>query len=941
MREAIIDRNRRSLLSGRRDRYDQDEIHVVSLVVYSRPEHCQSVPDAINAQAGATVHSSDGRGKLVVVVESGSDREMTEAIERIDRIDGVICTSLIYQQAEPVEPRDRGGSQSMHRREFMMLQAAMAAAAIVGFSKPGDAANLVTDASKTGLNWSKAPCRFCGTGCGVMVATKAGRVVATHGDAKAEVNRGLNCAKGYFLSKIMYGKDRLTTPLLRMRDGEYHKEGEFTQVSWERAFDEMAIHFKKALKEKGPTAIGMFGSGQWTVWEGYAAAKLMKAGFRSNNIDPNARHCMASAVAGFMRTFGIDEPMGCYDDIEATDAFVLWGSNMAEMHPVLWSRVADRRLSAPDVRVAVLSTLENRNFDLADLPIVFAPQTDLAILNFIANHIISTGMVNQDFVRQHTNFRRGMVDIGYGLRPDNPLEKAAKNAGKAGASEEMTFEEYAEFVSAYDVDTVAELSGVSTEKLIELAELYADPAKKVVSFWTMGFNQHTRGVWCNNLIYNIHLLTGKISEPGNSPFSLTGQPSACGTAREVGTFSHRLPADMVVANPEHRAIAERIWKLPADVIPAKPGYHAVLQNRMLKDGKINAYWIQVNNNLQAAANMNQETYPGYRNPENFIVVSDAYPTVTAQAADLILPTAMWVEKEGAYGNAERRTQFWHQLVEAPGESRSDLWQVVEFSKRFTTDEVWPAEILDAHPEYKGKSLYDVLYRNGNVDRFPLSDMNAAYDNQESNDFGFYLQKGLFEEYAGFGRGHAHDLASFETYHETRGLRWPVVDGVETRWRFREGYDPYVEAGSGIQFYGKSDNKALIFALPYEPAPEMPDDEYDFWLTTGRVLEHWHSGSMTQRVPELFKSFPDAVVFMHPDDAEAKGLRRGSEVRVISRRGEIRTRVETRGRNKPPRGLVFVPWFDASQLINKVTLDATDPISKQTDFKKCAVKIEMA
>ena len=147
------------------------------------------------------------------------------------------------------------------------------------------------------------------------------------------------------------------------------------------------------------------------------------------------------------------------------------------------------------------------------------------------------------------------------------------------------------------------------------------------------------------------------------------------------------------------------------------------------------------------------------------------------------------------------------------------------------------------------------------------------------------------------------------------------------------------AGGGVQFDGHKDNKARIFARPYEPPPELPDDEYDFWLVTGLVIEHWHSGSMTQRVPELYKAFPDAVVFMHPDDAEAKGLRRGSEVRVISRRGEIRTRVETRGRNKPPRGLLFVPWFDARQLINKVTLDATDPISKQTDYKKCAVKIE--
>ena len=163
----------------------------------------------------------------------------------------------------------------------------------------------------------------------------------------------------------------------------------------------------------------------------------------------------------------------------------------------------------------------------------------------------------------------------------------------------MSFDEFAKFVSDYTLEKAAEMSGVPLNQLTALAELYADPKIKVTSFWTMGFNQHTRGVWCNNLVYNIHLLTGKISEPGNSPFSLTGQPSACGTAREVGTFSHRLPADMVVTNKAHRDIAEKIWKLPEGTIPDKPGYHAVLQSRMLKDGLLNAYWVQVNNNLQA------------------------------------------------------------------------------------------------------------------------------------------------------------------------------------------------------------------------------------------------------------------------------------------------------------------------------------------------------
>ncbi len=835
---------------------------------------------------------------------------------------------------------DSRGPQ-LTRRQVIKAQAVAAAAAAAGLPSVASAANLVTASQATELKWSKAACRFCGTGCSVMVATKEGRVVATHGDIKSEVNRGLNCVKGYFLSKIMYGEDRLTKPMLRMKNGQYAKDGDFTPVSWDQAFDVMAEKFKAALKKHGPSGVGMFGSGQWTVWEGYAASKLMKAGFRSNNIEPNARHCMASAVGGFMRTFGIDEPMGCYDDFEEADAFVLWGSNMAEMHPILWTRLTDRRLSAPHVKVAVLSTFEHRCFDLADNGMVFKPQTDLAILNFIAKHIIDTGRVNKAFVDKHVNFRRGNDDIGYGLRPEHPMEKKAKNAKKAGGSTPMSFDEFAAFVADYDVDKVSKLSGVPKANLLALAELYADPNTKVMSLWTMGFNQHTRGVWCNNLAYNIHLLTGKISEPGNSPFSLTGQPSACGTAREVGTFSHRLPADLVVKNPKHRAIAEKIWKLPAGTIPGKPGYHAVQHNRMLKDGKINAYWVQCNNNMQAAANLNEEGFPGYRNPDNFIVVSDPYPTVTAQAADLILPTAMWVEKEGAYGNAERRTQFWHQMVAPPGESRSDLWQLMEFSKRFTTDEVWTAEVLAKNPAFKGKTLYDVLYRNGNVDRYPLTDAALEYENQESKDFGFYVQKGLFEEYAEFGRGHGHDLAPFDVYHKERGLRWPVVDGKETRWRYREGQDPYVKAGKGVEFYGKQDGKAVAFALPYEPAAEEPDDEYDLWLSTGRVLEHWHSGSMTQRVPELYQAFPDAVVFMNPDDAKARNLRRGTEVRVISRRGEIKTRVETRGRNKPPRGLVFVPWFDASQLINKVTLDATDPISKQTDYKKCAIKIVAA
>ena len=847
---------------------------------------------------------------------------------------------------------------SLTRREFIKNSAVTATATAAGVQIPIAVAATVAKPGADGIRWDKGTCRFCGTGCGVLVGVKDGRVVATQGDPDAPVNKGLNCIKGYFLSKIMYGKDRLTQPLLRMKNGKFDKNGEFTPISWDQAFDIMAEKCKASLKAGGPKNIAMFGSGQWTIWEGYAAAKLFKAGFRSNNLDPNARHCMASAVAGFMRTFGIDEPMGCYDDMEKADAFVLWGSNMAEMHPILWSRITDRRLTAKHVKIHVLSTFDHRSTELADNTLIFKPQSDLAILNYICNYIIQNGAVNEAFVKKNVNFKKGVTDIGYGLRPNHALEVNEKNNGYPGTdgkpkgnpnnSTPIDFEEFKKFVSTYTLEYTAQLSGVPKENLEALAKAYADPKTKVCSYWTMGFNQHTRGTWVNNMIYNVHLLTGKISEPGNGPFSLTGQPSACGTAREVGTFAHRLPADMVVTNPKHREITEGIWKLPAGAVPDWIGLHAVAQSRALKDGKLGFFWCTTNNNMQAGPNINGETYPGWRNPAVFTVHSDVYPTVSALAADLILPAAMWMEKEGAFGNAERRTQVWRQQVKAPGQARSDLWQFMEFSKRFKMEEVWTPELLDKAPQYKGKTMYEVLFANGVVNKFDLNEMKRVnahawkdYSNDESQAFGYYVQKGLFEEYAEFGRGHGHDLANFDVYHKARGLRWPVVEGKETLWRFREGYDPYVKAGEGVKFYGNADGKANIFALPYQPAAEQPDKDYDLWLCTGRVLEHWHTGSMTRRVPELYKAFPDAWVVMHPDDAEKRGLKRGDTVKVVSRRGEITTRVETRGRNKVPVGLVFVPFFDESRLVNKLTLDATCPISKETDFKKCAVKIVKA
>jgi nitrate reductase NapA len=909
------------------------------------------------------------------------------------------------------------------RREFIKSGIAASTASLVGLpiSKLAEAA--AAELEKDWL-WDKAVCRFCGTGCGIMVATHQGRIVATKGDPNAPVNRGLNCIKGYFNGKIMYGKDRLTHPLMRMKDGKFDKKGQFVPVTWEQAFDEMERQFRKTYSQMGPSGVAMFGSGQWTIHEGYAMNKLFKAGFRSNNLDPNARNCMASAVAAFYSVFGTDEPAGNYDDIEHTDTMVLWGANMAEMHPILWSRITDRRLAHNNCRIVNLTTFRNMSSDIADLEIIFKPNTDLAIQNYIAREIIARDAMNKAFVEKHCVFATGPYDIGYGMRATDkyayPAEKDTqakevkvkldkweaigqrrkegdvveqKNTADPAKHWMISFDDFKKGVEPYTLDYVAELAKGDPDesldtfkaKLKQLADLYIEPNRKVVSFWTMGFNQHQRGTWVNEQCYMNHLLLGKQSMPGNGAFSLTGQPSACGTAREVGTFSHRLPADRLVPNPQHRAETEQYWKVPAKTLNPKIGSFYAKILRDLEDGSVKWAWVQVNNPWHTHPNANHWIRAA-REQDNFIIVSEVYPGISAKVADLILPSAMIFEKWGGYGNAERRTQQWRQQVPPPGQARGDLWQTLEFAKRFKLKDFWGEQKVPglkadgfadntlpdvmAEAQKMGYSPDDSLYKAlfATPDNLKVKWPDAVakgHDNHVAKLLGdgWFPEKAFWKEYQLFGKGKGKDLADFDVYHQdsVRGLKWPVVNGKEVAWRFNEQYDPYVTKGAGIEFYGKlfkaipSGNldgitdpapkslagKAKIFFRPYAAPAEQPDANYDLWLCTGRVLEHWHSGTMTRRVPELHRAVPAAVLWMHPTDASARGLKRNDLVWVESRRGKVKVRVETGGRNKMVKGTVFVPFFDEGVFINRVTLDTTCPISKESDYKKCAVKIYKA
>ncbi|MCU0706508.1 MAG: molybdopterin-dependent oxidoreductase, partial [Fimbriiglobus sp.] len=439
------------------------------------------------------------------------------------------------------------------RRQFIRSAAMAAAAAVIG-NRPGVAADPPKPPGGIelpvlpGVKWDKAPCRFCGTGCHVQVGVKDGKVVAVSGDRLAEVNKGLLCVKGYHVGHILYGPDRLTTPQLR-------KNGKLEPITWDEAIEVIAKRIAVA-----PSKFAFYGSGQWTVPEGYAANKFMKGGLSNNHIDPNARLCMASAVTGYISTYGVDEPYNCYDDLDHCDVLILWGNNFAEMHPVLFSRFIDRKLKGDKITLIDLTTRHTRTSERADHVLVFQPQSDLSIANCIAHQVIAANAVATDFVDKHCTFRK-------------PWKKAGDPQTLMG--EPCTFDEYKRFVAEYTPEAVAKTSGLSVEHLQLLGKLFADRSKKILSLWCMGPNQHTQGTAMNNLIHAVHLLSGHWGRPGDGPQSLTGQPSACGTVREVGTLSHALPGDLRVDKPDQAAKAEKLWHLPPGRINPKVGYHTV------------------------------------------------------------------------------------------------------------------------------------------------------------------------------------------------------------------------------------------------------------------------------------------------------------------------------------------------------------------------------
>jgi nitrate reductase NapA len=723
------------------------------------------------------------------------------------------------------------------------------------------------------------PCQLCGVGCGLLVASYEGRAVAARGDPESPTGQGFACVKGYHAVQTLYGRDRLTRALVR-------RGGALVPVPLGEALDLVARRLRQTRDARGPGALAVYGSHRWTIPDAYVAAKLFKGGLGSPHVETSTRLHAGSARAGAMATFGLDGAVGCYEDFDAADVFVLWNVNIAETDPVLFSRMLARKRRNPAVRIIELATRTTRTSHPVDESLRFVPQTELAIANALAQEIVARRWVARDFVDRYVAFQRGKTGIGAAI-PDGALP--------ADQAIPASWEEYVEFLNGYSPDRVERLSGVSAARLRWLGALYGDRSRRVMSLWGGSVNGGTRGTWMNNLLYNLHLLTGKLGTPGNAPLCLTGLSGLGSAVHDAGASPETLPGGSL-QDPEARRRAAAIWNVPVGTLPTQPGHHVLGLFRALERGELGFLWIQATNPMVSLPALDRYRRAAAR-PDNFIVVSEAYPTPTTDIADVVLPAAMWVEREGIVINAERRVQHWDALVSPPGEAASDAWLMIEVARRLGFSNLFP--------------------------------WNA----------GDHVAR-IWDEYRRFHPAASSVLPSLEALKAKAGLHWPAPGGREVSRRYSRAWDPAADPARGqFDFYGHPDHRAWIWLRPYEPAVEVPDREFPFWMGTVEVLEQTGTGALTQRIPTLHRSIPRAYVEVHREDAGALGIRSGDLVRLATRRGGLELPARIDYRAQPPRGMVFVPSFDEAAPIGKLTLDTGCPLSGQPETAKCAARLE--
>ncbi|ABQ07632.1 nitrate reductase [Flavobacterium johnsoniae] len=692
----------------------------------------------------------------------------------------------------------------------------------------------------------KTTCSYCGVGCGIIVTNDAKNGVMVEGDKDHPVNKGMLCSKGMNLHYVVNDtSDRILYP--EMRGSKFYP---LERVSWDTALDRAAAVFSSIIKKHGPDSVGFYISGQCLTEEYYLVNKLVKGFLKTNNIDTNSRLCMSSAVVGYKKTFGEDSVPIAYDDIELADTFLITGANPAWCHPILFRRLEKHKEKNPKTKIICIDPRRTDTAAFADLHLQIIPGSDIILYHAIAKRIIEKGYVDHDFVKNHAENFKQYKDLVLGTS----LEKASKLCG----------------ISVNDIKLAADLIG---------------KAKGFISLWAMGLNQSAVGVDKNTALLNLSLLTGQVGKPGSGPFSLTGQPNAMG-GREVGGMATLLAAHKDIANPAHRKEVADFWGV--DEISDKPGLTATEMFEALESGKMKAVWIICTNPLVSLPD-SRRAEKALQNAK-FVVVQDiSHNADTAKFADLLLPAAGWLEKEGTMTNSERRISYLPKGINPPGEALPDIEILIRFAKK----------------------------------------MNF-------NGFNFNSAEEVYKEHCALTKNTNIDI-SFLNYNrlKTEGtFQWPVPDynhpGTPRLFTDKKFYTPSGKA---------------IFNLPVsiENTSVQPNDEFPFILTTGRIRDQWHTMTKTGKVSRLLTHIPSPVLEINPIDAFKNEIKNGDIVVISSKNGEVRVKAKVTDSIKEK--VVFLPMHWGKQLendlnrTNNLTNTVVDPVSKEPDFKFTTVSIK--
>jgi anaerobic selenocysteine-containing dehydrogenase len=702
-----------------------------------------------------------------------------------------------------------------------------------------DAAAGYTAARRVADRWVPTTCGYCSVGCGMFIGVKDGRAVGVRGDPDHPVNAGMLCPKGLCEHETIHADTRARHPLLR-RDRRMHR------VSWDEAIGTMTARFRDIQQRHGKDAVGIISTGQLVTEEFYALGKLAQLGLGTRNYDGNTTLCMATAVSGYKLSFGSDGPPGAYEDLERADVILLIGANIADNHPILWQRLEAnprKTLIAADPRVTKTAML-------ADVHLALKPRSDLALINGIIHILIDTGLIDTEYIAAHTT----------------------------------GFDALRESVREYSPDKVSEITGLPIDQIYRTASLYGK-ARAAFIGWTMGVNHSSKGTETVNAINNLALITGNIGRSGAAPFSITGQCNAMGT-REAG-FASSMPGYRKFENAAHRSELAALWRVPVDRIPTARGlaYPDIIEAAL--DRRVRALWIIGTNPIVSFPNLG--VIKQALETVEFLVVQDGFhPTPTTELAHLVLPAAIWGEKEGTYTNSERRVSKVNRAVEPPGEARPDFNIFMDVASELgCRDELFPGWTSpeDAFTEWKR------------------------------------ISAGRLCDYSGM---------TYQAIAAAGGLQWPHPAGSEEPAATRRLY-----ADGRFQ---TEDGRARLIPTTWELFPEPPTTEYPFVLNTGRTVEHWHTRTKTGRVAILEHLSPRPWLEMNPRDGRALRLKPAQRVDVVSRRGLIRN-LELRLTETVGPGQVFVPFHWPEANANQATQSAYDPVSREPNYKQCAVRVE--